>query len=203
MTPPTFSLPRPPLPAAEAQTSFSSVPRTSPTENYYATTDIIHVINPLINQPISVCLLSNTRNWVNKFQIEKEWIDWNDLMKWNWQADRSLLKPLFEGDSSNVETSSASSASPSTSSSSQKQLQQHALPTPQSFPGHFTPYVIPAASPVDGDLCLPEVTPHQIHVLEKLGDGNFGTVGPTFAFQFISESSNVITFSRFPSMIAD
>jgi len=132
VTPPTFSLPRPPLPGAEAQTSFSSASRSSPTENYYATTDIIH-------------------------------------------ADRSLLKPLFEGDSSNVETSSASSSSPSASSSSQKQQQQLASP-PLSFPGHFTPYVIPAASPVDGDLCLPEVTPHQIHVLEKLGDGNFGTM---------------------------
>jgi len=32
------------MPAAEAQTSFSSAPRASPTENYYATTDIIHVI---------------------------------------------------------------------------------------------------------------------------------------------------------------
>jgi len=135
VAPPTFALPRPPIGVGggEAQTSFSSVPRSPPTENYYATTDIIH-------------------------------------------ADRSLLKPLFEGDLNSGELSSSSASELSSSATSSSASSASASLPALSFPGHFTPYVIPVASPVDGDLCLPEVTPHHIHVLEKLGDGNFGTM---------------------------
>lgn len=44
------------------------------------------------------------------------------------------------------------------------------------FPSHVSSYAIPAASPIDGDLCPPDLSRHQIALLEKLGEGSFGSL---------------------------
>lgn len=86
-----------------------------------------------------------------------------------------MLKPLFEensamsGDSESESTAAAAnlfSVPPS-----QQQQQQH-VP----FPMRVSPYVIPTGSPLDGDLCPPDLNRHQIGLLEKLGDGAFGAL---------------------------
>lgn len=71
-----------------------------------------------------------------------------------------MLKPLFEEESS-VENSASDC---------------HFPPQSVSFPGYFSPYIIPASSPIDGDLCVPDIARHKLHLIEKLGEGHFGTV---------------------------
>ena len=100
------------------------------------------------------------------------------------KGDRSVLKPLFEEDHSSCEyhsTTSDSNFPPQQPLQQQQQQQQ----SPVSFPGPLSPYVIPAASPVDGDLCLPEIPRHKIHLIEKIGEGHFGTVS---RFRFVVHS---------------
>lgn len=56
----------------------------------------------------------------------------------------------------------------------QPQPQPHPAPP---FPSHVSPYVIPAGSPVDDDLCPPDLGRHQIGLLEKLGENSAGAFG--------------------------
>ena len=44
------------------------------------------------------------------------------------------------------------------------------------FPSHVSSYAIPVASPIDGDLCPHDLARHQIVLLEKLGEGSFGSL---------------------------
>ena len=130
-----------------------------------------------------------TGRWVKPFEsgggcigFVSSWIQLR--LELNYQkGDRSVLKPLFEEDHSSCEDHSTTSDSnfPPQQPLQQQQQQQ----SPVSFPGPLSPYVIPAASPVDGDLCLPEIPRHKIHLIEKIGEGNFGTVS---RFRFVVHS---------------
>lgn len=53
---------------------------------------------------------------------------------------------------------------------------QQSHPAPPPFPFRVSPYVMPATLPVDGDLCPPNLGRHEIGILEKLGDGQFGAL---------------------------
>lgn len=146
-------LPRPPLSAVKlfmadplntmssATTSFAAVP----SENYYATTDLI-------------------------------------------LGDRGVLKPLFEENSALMSTSESSSFEGSEDGGGggggaaiftappPPPPQPQPQPAPP-FPSHVSPYVIPAGSPVDDDLCPPDLGRHQIGLLEKLGENSAGAFG--------------------------
>ena len=89
------------------------------------------------------------------------------------------MKPLFE-ESSSVESSSGTTdADPRTAVCSFMAPPPPPAPSASAappFPSRLSPYVIPASSPVDGDLCLPDLGRHQIALLEKLGEGSFGAL---------------------------
>lgn len=171
--PPTMPLPRPPLSAVkqsllmadtsslQSTTSFTAVP----SENYYATTDLIHVSPSLIVVRRPESSLSRPSDP---------------------QGDRSVLKPLFEENSAMsgesepesvvgclVERSKSAFFTAPPPPPVQPQSQQSPAPP---FPSRVSPYVIPAGSPVDGDLCPPDLGRHQIGLLEKLGEGAFSVL---------------------------
>ena len=96
------------------------------------------------------------------------------------KGDRSVLKPLFE-----EENNGAANGADGVGDS----LMACAVPPPppppppptppslpQPFPSQLTPYVIPASSPIDGDLCLPDLARQKLHLVEKLGEGAFGSI---------------------------
>jgi hypothetical protein len=56
------------------------------------------------------------------------------------------------------------------------------------FPSPVSPYVIPAESPVDDDLCPPDLGRHQIGLLEKLGESSTAAHGNAFAPAVVSST---------------
>lgn len=96
------------------------------------------------------------------------------------------MKSLFEDTSSRSTESAASSSDDSTNTSRPACFTAPPPPPPSSihqqhppappFPSRVSPYVIPTSSPVDTDLCLPDLGRHQIGLLEKLGEGSFGAL---------------------------
>ena len=101
------------------------------------------------------------------------------------KGERSVLKPLFEENSAMSGESEpesvvvgclvGSKSAFFTAPPPPPLVQTPPHPAPP-FPSRVSPYVIPAGSPVDGDLCPPDLGRHQIGLLEKLGEGAFGAL---------------------------
>ena len=53
---------------------------------------------------------------------------------------------------------------------------QQQSPVQPPFPSSLSPYVVPVSSPVDSDICPPDVGRSHIRLVEKLGEGTFGAL---------------------------
>lgn len=109
------------------------------------------------------------------------------------KGDRGVLKPLFEENSGLMSTSECESEGAAIFTAPPPPPPQQLHPAPP-FPSNVSPYVIPAGSPVDDDLCPPDLGRHQIGLLEKLGDNLAGTFGPAHTALHFAELIDASSF---------
>ena len=115
-------------------------------ENYYATTDIIHA--------------NERRNLLKPTPTEHQ--------------EEEGSNAATAGQLSNYKLACFLAGQPPPPPPPRNLLQSH--PPGQPFPSSLSPYVVPATSPVDGDICPPDVSRSHIRLIEKLGEGTFGAL---------------------------
>jgi hypothetical protein len=108
-----------------------------------------------------------------------------------------VLKPLFEdtcSESSEQQQQQQQQSNNNNNGSGVAFFTAPPPPPPQQphpappFPSPVSPYVIPAESPVDDDLCPPDLGRHQIGLLEKLGESSTAAHGNAFAPAVVSST---------------
>ena len=161
-----------PAPSNSAATSFVN---NSQPENYYATTDIIHVRegersagNAMGLKPLFEETNIHSPSVLNPFDVSVP------------SESSSTNEQISGGQLNNYKLACFLAGQPPPPPPPPRNLlhssPQQQSPTAQPFPSSLSPYVVPVSSPVDSDICPPDVGRSHIRLVEKLGEGTFGAL---------------------------